>query len=123
MRLDKFLWCVRLYRTRTLAAEACKRGHAQVDAQVAKASAEVQPGDRIAVRQAPIWRQYEVLAMPASRVGAKLVAELIKDITPWEDLEKQELARKVRVASRDPGSGRPTKRDRRDMERFGQGEQ
>lgn len=121
MRLDKFLWSVRLCKTRALAVEACKRGHAQVNAQVAKASAEVQPGDRIAVRQAPIWRQFEVLAVPASRVGAKLVAELIRDITPWEDLEKQEIARKVRAAGRESGAGRPTKKERRDMERFGGG--
>ncbi|MCO5275269.1 MAG: S4 domain-containing protein [Flavobacteriales bacterium] len=121
MRLDKFLWCVRLCKTRSVAVDACKRGHVQVNEHVAKASAEVKEGDHIAVRQAPIWRKFEVVQMPASRVGAKLVPELIKDVTPWEDLEKQEIARKVRTASREPGAGRPTKRDRRDLERF-QGE-
>lgn len=121
MRLDKFLWCVRLCKTRSGAVDACKRGHVQLNDREAKASTEVKAGDRIAVRQAPIWRRFEVVQIPASRVGAKLVPELIKDITPWEDLEKQEIARKVRTASREPGAGRPTKRDRRDLERF-QGE-
>lgn len=122
MRLDKFLWCVRLCKTRSLASETCKRGHARLNGQEAKASAEVKSGDQVAIRQAPIWRVFEVKEIPASRVGAKLVAGLIQDVTPWEDLEKQEMARKVRTASREPGAGRPTKKDRRDMERF-QGEE
>ena len=117
MRLDKFLWCVRLCKTRSVAVDECKRGHVQLNDHEAKASAEVKPGDRIAIRQAPIWRRFEVKQIPASRVGAKLVPELIKDITPWEDLEKQVIARKVRVASREPGAGRPTKRERRDLDR------
>lgn len=121
MRLDKFLWCVRLCKTRSLAADECKRGHVQVNGCEGKAAAEVKPGDRVAVRQAPIWRVFEVKALPAARVGAKLVPELVQDITPWEDLEKQEIARKVRVASREPGTGRPTKKDRRDLERFSGG--
>lgn len=121
MRLDKFLWCVRLAKTRSLASEACKRGHVRLNGQEAKASADVKPGDQVAVRQAPIWRVFEVMEIPASRVGAKLVPGLITDVTPWEDLEKQEIARKVRTASREPGAGRPTKKERRDMERF-QGE-
>ncbi|MBK6410797.1 MAG: RNA-binding S4 domain-containing protein [Flavobacteriales bacterium] len=122
MRIDKFLWCVRLCKTRSLAAEECKRGHVRLNDKEAKASAEVKENDVVSVRQAPIWRVLHVKAIPTSRVGAKLLPELIEDKTPWEDLEKQEIARKVRVASRDPGTGRPTKRDRRDMERYGGGE-
>ncbi len=122
MRIDKFLWCVRLCKTRSLAAEECKRSHVQLNGREAKASAEVKENDVVSVRQAPIWRVFHVKAIPPSRVGAKLVPELITDKTPWEDLEKQELARKVSAASRDPGAGRPTKRDRRDMENFGSGE-
>lgn len=118
MRLDKFLWCVRLCKTRSVAVDACKRGHVQLNDREGKASAEVNVGDRIAYRQAPIWRRFEVVQLPAARVGAKLVPELIKDITPWEDLEKQEIARKVKAAGREPGAGRPTKRERRDLERF-----
>jgi ribosome-associated heat shock protein Hsp15 len=118
MRLDKFLWCVRLCKTRSVAVDACKRGHVQLNDREGKASAEVNVGDRIAYRQAPIWRRFEVVQLPTSRVGAKLIPELIKDITPWEDLEKQEIARKVKAAGREPGAGRPTKRERRDLERF-----
>ncbi len=118
MRIDKFLWSARLCKTRSLAVEECKRNHVQVNGHEAKASIEVKAGDHVSLRQAPIWRVFEVLALPSSRVGAKLVPELLKDITPWEDLEKQEMARKVKVASREPGAGRPTKRERRDMERF-----
>lgn len=118
MRLDKFLWCIRLCKTRSLATDECRRGHVRLNGQEAKASAEVKPGDQVAVRQAPIWRVFEVKEIPPSRVGAKLVPGLIQDVTSWEDLEKQEIARKVRTASREPGAGRPTKKDRRDMERF-----
>ncbi|MBK8583389.1 MAG: RNA-binding S4 domain-containing protein [Flavobacteriales bacterium] len=118
MRLDKFLWCVRLCKTRSIAAEECKKGHARLKGNEAKASAEVHVGDSVSIRQAPIWRVFEVKAIPPSRVGAKLVAEYVTDNTPWEDLEKQEIARKVQAASRDPGTGRPTKRDRRDISRF-----
>ena len=119
MRIDKLLWCVRLCKTRSIAAEECKRGHVQLNGREAKASAEVKVSDQVSVRQAPIWRVFEVKSIPTSRVGAKLVPGFIADRTSWEDLEKQETARKVRVASRDPGAGRPTKRDRRDIERFG----
>lgn len=118
MRMDEFLWCVRLCKTRSVAVDECKRGHVQLNDREAKASAEVKPGDQIAFRQAPIWQRFEVVQLPASRVGAKLVPELIKDITPWEDLEKQEIARKVKAAERQPGAGRPTKKERRDLERF-----
>lgn len=120
MRIDKFLWCVRLFRTRSMAAEECERGRVRLNDREAKASAVVKPGDRVAVRQPPIWRVLEVKAIPASRVGAKLVPDLLEDRTPWEDLEKQEIARKVQAQHRDPGEGRPTKRDRRDLDRFQQ---
>lgn len=121
MRLDKFLWCVRLCPTRSAAAEACAKGRVLLGGREAKASATVKPGDVIGVRQPPIWRVFAVKAVPASRVGAKLVPDLLEDRTPWEDLEKQEVARKVRAAQRDPGAGRPTKRDRRDLSRFTDG--
>lgn len=121
MRIDKFLWCVRSAPTRSAATEACRQERVRLNDQTAKASAEVRVGDRIALRQPPIWRVFAVKALPASRVGAKLVPDLITDVTPWEDLEKQEIARKMRAADRPAGAGRPTKRERRDMDRF-QGE-
>ncbi len=122
MRIDKFLWCVRLCKSRSIATEECAGGRVRIGDREVKASAEVRVGDLFSFRQAPIWRSFEVLAIPASRVGAKLVPGLIADRTPWEDLEKQETARKVKAAQREPGAGRPTKRDRRDMDRFTTGE-
>ncbi len=120
MRMDKFLWCVRLCKTRVDAAEVCKRGHVQLNGRPVKAAAEVAMGDQVSVRHAPIWRRFEVVHLPASRVGAKLVAELLREVTPWEELEKLEMARLVKAAGRAPGAGRPTKRERRDLERFKQ---
>ena len=118
MRIDKFLWCVRLCKSRSLATDECANGRVRIGERDVKASADVKVGDLFSIRQPPIWRSFEVLAIPPSRVGAKLVPGLIADSTSWEDLEKQELARKVRAESRDPGEGRPTKRDRRDIDRF-----
>ena len=118
MRIDKFLWCARLSRTRSIATDECKRERVRLNDRVVKASYDVKTGDVISVRQPPIWRVFAVKAIPASRVGAKLVPDLLEDRTPFDDLLKQELARKVRAEQRDPGEGRPTKRDRRDMERF-----
>ena len=118
MRIDKFLWCVRLCKSRSIATDECANGRVRIGEREVKASVDVNVGDVIAIRQAPIWRSFEVLSIPSSRVGAKLVPGLIADRTSWQDLEKQEVARKVRAESRDPGEGRPTKRDRRDMDRF-----
>lgn len=122
MRIDKFLWCARLCKSRSAATEECACGRVRIGEREVKASTEIRVGYVFSVRQPPIWRSFEVLSLPASRVGAKLVPSLIADRTSWEDLEKQEIARKVKAASRDPGAGRPTKRDRRDMDRFTTGE-
>jgi len=118
MRVDKFLWCVRLHKTRSLAAEACQRGRVKLNDREAKPAAEVRVGDRLSVRVPPIWRTWSVTALPAGRMGAKHVPEHLVDTTPREELEKLELARKVQAEGRHAGDGRPTKRDRRDMDRF-----
>lgn len=118
MRIDKFLWCVRLFKTRSIATDAVRREQVQVNGRMVKASAEVKPGDTIALRTPPIWRSWEIKAMPTSRVGAKLVPELLTERTSFADLEKLEMARLAKAHDRDPGEGRPTKRDRRDMDRF-----
>ena len=120
MRIDKFLWCVRLHRTRSLATEAVRREQVQLNGRVVKAAAEVAVGDILAVRTPPIWRSWEVMAIPASRVGARLVPHLLTERTSFPDLEKLETARLARMQERPPGEGRPTKRERRDMDRFRQ---
>lgn len=116
MRIDKFLWCVRLFPTRSAATEACRSGRVHMADREAKPAAEVAAGARIAVRVAPIWKRFEILALPTSRVGAKLVPGLLRETTPFVDLEKLELAQRTRAGYH--GEGRPTKRDRRDLERF-----
>lgn len=115
MRLDKFLWCVRLYKTRTLAADACKRGQVMVNDMPAKSAKEVSQGQKIGIRCTPIWRQYQILGFPASRVGAKLVPNYITEVTPPEDMAKFKEIQMAKI-QRDPGLGRPTKKDRRDWE-------
>ena len=118
MRIDKFLWSVRLFKTRALATEALRREQVRCNGRLVKPSAEIRIGDLIDVREPPIWRRWETLAIPAARVGAKRVPDLIVERTTIEDLDKLEMARRIRAQHRHPGEGRPTKRDRRDMDRF-----
>jgi ribosome-associated heat shock protein Hsp15 len=120
MRLDKFLWCVRLFKTRSLASETMRREQVMLNGRVVKPSAEIKVGDTFALRTPPVWRSWEIIALPGSRVGAKLVPDLIAEQTSFEDLEKLESARLAQAQHRPAGEGRPTKRDRRDMDRFTQ---
>ncbi|MBL0127486.1 MAG: RNA-binding S4 domain-containing protein [Flavobacteriales bacterium] len=118
MRIDKFLWCVRRFKTRSIATDAVRREQVQVNGRVVKPSIDLKAGDVIALREPPIWRSWEILGMPTSRVGAKLVSTFIAERTSFADLEKLEIARLAKAQERPTGEGRPTKRDRRDMERF-----
>ncbi|MBK7947112.1 MAG: RNA-binding S4 domain-containing protein [Flavobacteriales bacterium] len=118
MRIDKFLWCVRLFKTRSIAADAVRREQAQVNGRIAKPSAELKPGDIIAIRIAPIWRSWRVLALPASRVSAKLVPGLMEETTAFADLERLQLSQMAKAQHRADGEGRPTKRERRELDRF-----
>jgi ribosome-associated heat shock protein Hsp15 len=118
MRIDKFLWCVRLFKTRSLATDALRREHVQLNGRLVKPSAEVKLGDTVALREPPVWRSWEILTLPSSRVGAKLVPGLIAERTSFEDLEKLEILRLAKAQDRPAGDGRPTKRDRRDMDRL-----
>lgn len=118
MRLDKFLWCVRLFKTRSLAADAMRHEQVQLNGRIVKPSAEVKLGDIFALRTMPVWRSWETIGLPTARVGAKLVPDLITERTSVEDLQKLELARSARTQQRPTGEGRPTKRDRRDMDRL-----
>ena len=118
MRLDKLLWCVRYYKTRSLASEACKKNRIKVNGEVAKASREVVPADVIEVRKDQIDYRFEILQIPRSRIGAKLVLLHILDKTPKEELEKLELRKLSQDYYRERGEGRPTKKDRRDLDEF-----
>ncbi|WP_310557122.1 S4 domain-containing protein [Flavobacterium sp.] len=119
MRIDKYLWCVRYYKTRNMVTEACKKNHITVNNQVAKASKEVFAGDKVTFRRDQITYIISVLDIPDNRVGAKLVDIYRKDETPAVSFEHLELLKLSKEHYRKNGTGRPTKKDRRDMEDFG----
>lgn len=112
-RIDKWLWAVRVFKTRQLASEACKGGHAQLGDRDAKASTVVHIGDRVTVRAGGRQRELEVTKVIEKRVGAKIAAECFIDHTPAPEPEAD-----AAVMQRDARTGRPTKRDRRDIERL-----
>ncbi len=118
MRLDKFIWSVRLAKTRSVATDACNGGKIKLNTTQAKASKEVKAGDQIELKKGIITRRYQILALPNGRVGAKLVEQYLKDITPETEILKWEKSRLVSVVTRDPGSGRPTKKERREIDEF-----
>lgn len=118
MRVDKYLWCVRYYKTRNMVTEACKKNHITVNGQVAKASREVFPTDKITFRKDQINYIITVLDVPQNRVGAKLVDMYRKDETPAEAFAHLELLKLSKEHYRRTGDGRPTKKDRRDLEDF-----
>lgn len=119
MRIDIFLWCVRYYKTRNMVTEACKKNHITVNNQVAKASKEVFAGDKVTFRRDQITYLITVLDIPESRVGAKLVDIYRKDETPAESFQHLEMLKLSKEHYRKTGTGRPTKKDRRDMDDFG----
>jgi len=116
MRVDKFLWCVRYFKTRSLATNACKQGKIKIKGANVKPSREVFPQDKITVRKNQINYEIEILDVPTSRLGAKLVGLYINDITPKEAFEKLELLKYSKEYYRKKGVGRPTKKDRRDID-------
>jgi len=117
-RIDKFLWAVRLFKTRALATEACKKGKVKVAGMVVKPSREIKTSDVIILVEPNIKRQFEVLAIAEKRMGAGLVAGYLKDITPAEELEALELSKLAARLDRSKGLGRPTKKERRDLDGF-----
>ena len=113
LRIDKWLWTVRLYKTRAQASEACKGGKIKIDGVNAKASREVKVDEVIEIQQPNIKRIIKIIKLNKNRVGAKLVHELIEDLTPAEEFEKLEMLKQLNTEKRDRGIGRPTKKDRR----------
>lgn len=118
MRIDKYLWCVRYYKTRSLATTACKKGHIKVNNDTVKPSREVYPQDTIEVRKNQINYKLIVNDIPDNRVGAKLVDIYRTDKTPKEQFEAQELLKYSKDYYRKKGTGRPTKKDRRDIDDY-----
>ena len=118
VRLDKWLWAVRLFKTRALATDACRAGSVTVNELAAKPGRDMHAGELVGVRQGLITRTLRVVGVPRSRVGAKLVAEFCTDLTPAAEFEKARVHRLQQVIAREKGSGRPTKRDRRLLDRL-----
>ena len=118
MRIDKYLWCTRYYKTRNIATTACKKGQVKVNDQVVKPSREVYPTDVIELRKNQINYKLVVNNIPPNRVGAKLVDIYRTDVTPKEEFKTQEILKYSKDYYRKKGTGRPTKKDRRDIEDF-----
>ena len=118
MRIDKYLWCVRYYKTRSIATEACKKGHIKINQTNVKPSKDIFADEIITVRKNQINYQLKVLDLPTSRLGAKLVDLYRKDITPKEEFEKLDLMKYSKDYYRKKGTGRPTKKDRRDIDDY-----
>jgi len=117
-RIDKFLWSVRIYKTRSQAADACKNNRVLIDNIAVKASRAVACENIITVKKMPVIYTYRINAIPPSRIGPKLVLQYIEDLTTREELEKLDLKADFNTGHRSRGSGRPTKRERRDIDRF-----
>jgi ribosome-associated heat shock protein Hsp15 len=118
MRIDQWLWAVRIFKTRTLAADAIKGGLVKVDGEPIKPAREVKAGDVITARVNQMLRTVVVLDAPKSRVGAKLVAQYLEDRTPPEEYQRQREANFLPPGFRPRGSGRPTKKERRETDSF-----
>ena len=118
MRIDKYLWCVRYFKTRSLATNACKNGHVKINGEAIKPSRDIYIGDEIELRRNQINYRFLVLDMPPSRVGAKLVDIYRKDTTPSKEFEIGDMLRLHKDSHRKKGSGRPTKKERRDIDEY-----
>ena len=116
VRLDKYLWAIRAYKTRTDATDACKGGKVRLNGYDVKPSKEVRPGDVIVVRKGAVTYTYKVLDLVDKRIGAKLVPDYVENQTPQEELDKLRAPVETFFLKRDRGTGRPTKKDRRQME-------
>ncbi|WP_299052540.1 S4 domain-containing protein [uncultured Polaribacter sp.] len=118
MRIDKYLWCIRIFKTRSIATTACKKGQVKLENKSVKPSKEIFGDELIIVRKNQINYQIKVLDLPESRVGAKIVDLYRKDVTPKEAFEKTELLKYAKDYYRKKGTGRPTKKDRRDIDDY-----
>ncbi len=120
VRIDKFLWMVRLFKTRSKAAEACRKDRIKINGRPVKPAQNLNPGDSLEVKFTPIWRTYKVLEFPKSRIGAALVSEYLEENTSAEEIEKfkeyQEAQRSQTLFTAQ--GGRPTKKDRRNIDRL-----
>ncbi|MDR1633037.1 MAG: RNA-binding S4 domain-containing protein [Dysgonamonadaceae bacterium] len=118
VRIDKWLWAVRIFKTRTIALEACKKNRILVNDAPAKPSRMIRIGDIISVRKPPVTYSFKVLGLTSNRIGAKLVPEYVENITPPEQYEILNLQKISGFIDRAKGTGRPTKKERRNLDEF-----
>ena len=118
MRIDQYLWAVRYFKSRSIATKACKKGKVKVNDQVAKPSREVFPTDKIIVRKEQVNLSLDVLDIPKSRIGAKLVDIYRVNTTPKDAFKQNELQSLAQDYYREKGEGRPTKKDRRELDNY-----
>lgn len=117
-RIDKWLWAARIFKTRTIAADACKKGRISINGAQVKPSRMIKPGDVINVKKSPITYSFKVLQAIEKRVGAKLVPEIMENVTTPEQYELLEMSKISGFIDRARGTGRPTKKDRRSLDDF-----
>jgi ribosome-associated heat shock protein Hsp15 len=117
-RIDKYLWCIRLYKSRTLATDACDGGKVKIDGKSVKPSHQIKTGDIFTVQQGYIKRKFRIKGLLEKRLSAKLIIDYAEDITPPEEKEKLTIGRFVTYQSKFKGIGRPTKKDRRQMNKL-----
>lgn len=120
VRIDKFIWAVRLFKTRSKASDACRTGKVKIKEVNVKPAKTIEIGDKFTIRKGPIVYSYKVKDLIKNRVGAKLVDDFLIDITAKEELEKLKLLRLSYTSTRIKGMGRPTKKDRREIDSFGE---
>lgn len=118
VRIDKWLWAVRIFKTRTVATDACKKGRVSIGDALAKPSRMVKAGDVVKVRKPPVTYSFRVLGLTENRLGAKLVPEYMENITPKSELDLLEVVKISGFIDRRKGLGRPTKREGRELSRF-----
>jgi len=118
VRIDKWLWAVRIFKTRTIAAEACKKGRVLIGNVSVKPSRNIRVGEIIQVRKSPVTFSFKVLALTDKRMGAKMVPQFMENVTPPDQYELLELNKISGFVDRQRGTGRPTKKERRDLDQF-----
>ena len=118
VRIDKWLWAVRIFKTRTIATDACKKGRVMLGDVPAKPARMIKVGDIVKVRKPPVTYSFKVLALTENRLGAKLVPEYMENVTPRSELELLEIVKISGFIDRRKGLGRPTKREGRELSRF-----
>jgi ribosome-associated heat shock protein Hsp15 len=118
VRIDKWMWAVRIFKTRTIALEACKKNRIMVNDVSAKPSRMIKTGDIVQVRKPPVTYSFKVLDLTSNRIGAKLVPQFLENITPPEQYELLELQKISGFVDRVRGTGRPTKKERRELDDF-----